>query len=100
MSAYRNFDGVPGLELWQTGGGCTALGKNSDFGGYVLLTVRDDPTRPMEGEAFLVGFYDEETGEPVDHADLEYGCREFAADASDQEVNEFIDAMTNRLRKP
>lgn len=52
---------MEGLDEWQTGGGCTALGRMGDEGSavhHVLVTESDDPTVPQSLETpVTVGWY-------------------------------------------
>lgn len=47
-----------------TGGGCTALVKTLGARAYYLLTSIHGPDTPKVGEGAVVGYYDEDDGEP------------------------------------
>jgi hypothetical protein len=94
MKNFRTFANAGYVfEIAETGGGCQALKCETDFG-FVLITVADDPMPPVEGEDFVVGFYDH-NGDHYDDVPqyIEGGCRTFPAGTTDEEVEAFIDKV-------
>lgn len=77
--SYRMFEY---FHEWDTGGGCLALGRQLDGGGYVLITVAFDSALPEIGESFDVGIYNSDGDGVV--------LEEFPASATDEEVERFI----------
>lgn len=73
------------LEVWQTGGGCTAWGRRFDNAGYMLVTLAEDPMAPaFSDEQVAVGLYDAEGSEWVTFQGLT--AQEFLAKWNDAET--------------
>lgn len=52
-----------GFDVWQTGGGCEALGKKLPDGGCILITDSDGGCLPDYGSVCFIGRYDVEGNE-------------------------------------
>lgn len=58
------FFGEAGFEFWETGGGCTAFGRNLDGGNdaYILITAEGGGYHPDDNDRTLwVGYHDADT---------------------------------------
>lgn len=52
------------FQLWETGGGCTALRLNLSQGRYLLITAEDGGEVPAMNEKQMVGWYRPDFDEP------------------------------------
>lgn len=58
-----------GFHPWHTGGGCYAMSQNCEDGRHYILVTDDDAQFPREGEAVLVGVYDEDGDVPIESSE-------------------------------
>jgi hypothetical protein len=92
IAAHLNGNGFAGWDVWHTGGGCTAFGRNVSGGRHILITAWEGCSHEIEpGDEVVVGLYTDEDAECLGYISFVYRPRAL----NQKEIEALIEAFTD-----